>query len=209
MSYVTTKMLDLDLKKMNKSCHKMYLFIKENFTPDGKTDYSGQSTMTTKLYSQYNLMMYPQPEFHELFLEIQKYFHELANPTEPHYAQFWLNFYTNGEYIDWHHHWPMSYKAWHGFYCVNSENPESKTTYRVPPANGMQIKNPEKHEEVEIISKNNLLVISPSAGDQHRSWPWEGNGEPRITIAFDIVPRSQFNKESNPATKQKNHWIPI
>ena len=72
---------------------------------------------------------------------------------------------------------------------------------------GVEIINPEKepYEEIDIISKNNLLVISPSAGDQHRTWPWEGNGEPRITIAFDIVPESKFPS----AIDKMNHWIPI
>ena len=184
----------------------MYLYIKKNFTADGKTDYSGQSTLSTRLYAQYNLMMYPQPQFHELYRDVQTCFHEVSDSKENHYAQFWLNFYTNGEFIDWHRHWETRFNAWHGFYCVNVETTPSKTTYRIPPA-GIQIINPEKepYEEIDIISKNNLLVISPSAGDQHRTWPWEGNGEPRITIAFDIVPESKFPS----AIDQMNHWIPI
>ena len=70
----------------------------------------------------------------------------------------------------------------------------SYTTYRLP----------NKFEPVNVESENNLLVISKSAGDTHRTWPWEYADRDRITIAFDIVPRPHFNPEA-----WLNHWVPL
>lgn len=210
MSYITTKMLNLDLDEMNRVCHKMYMHIKENFTPDGNTDYSGQSTMTTKLYSQYNILTSQSGVIHDLYSEIRDIFREVCDSKEKHFIQSWLNFYRKGEFIDWHRHWPMQANCWHGFYCVSCE--PSKTTYRLPPAHGLQIPQSmieeTNWETQDVESKNNLIVLSPSAGDMHRTWPWEYD-EPRITIAFDIVPISWLEKTPQPKHNILNHWIPL
>ena len=64
-NYVKTKMTDLDMTEMKRICHILYNYIKENITSDPNSDYSGQSTMTTKLYCQYNFLT-------ALFLETNK-----------------------------------------------------------------------------------------------------------------------------------------
>lgn len=194
-NYIYVKKLNLDLFEMKLAIDQMYNFIKGRFVSD-HSDYSGQSTMTTKLYSKYNLLMYPFPPFHDLYRNIQETFHELnGNDTSYNYIQCWLNYYREDEFIDWHGHWPSEMKTWHGFFCVDCE--PSHTTYR--------LYNNEK--DINVESKNNQLVISRSDGDQHRTWPWPYADRPRITIAFDIVSADFFMGPDK--TNWVNHWIPI
>jgi hypothetical protein len=112
--------------------------------------------------------------------------------------QAWLNVYRTGEFIDWHSHWPAEFESWHGFYCVDVE-PNSSTTYR------LFGKIPEK-DDIVVTSQDNLLVISRSDGDYHRSSEWNNPDKPRITVAFDIIPMSKLYERRN---YEKNHWIPI
>ena len=62
-NYLYTKLLGLDVLQQKSTAYFMYDYIKENFQPDPNADYSGQSTMTTKLYAQYNYLLYPYPVF--------------------------------------------------------------------------------------------------------------------------------------------------
>jgi hypothetical protein len=136
--------------------------------------------------------MYPAPGFHELYEGIRRVFRHASRSTEPHYIQSWLNFYRKGDFIDWHMHWEEEFKSWHGFYCVDCE--PSVTTYKLD----MNI-----DKTIDVVSKNDLLVMGPSGKDVHRTWPWEGE-QPRITIAFDIVPANMIDPLEN-----LNHWIPL
>lgn len=189
-NYVYTKKLNRDLQEMRESCDKMYEHITQTYK-SGNT-VSPQSTLTTRLYKQYNLLLFTVGQFHELFTDIKNTFFEL-NPVleEPHYLQCWLNYYQKDNYIDWHGHWPSELKSWHGFYCVDCE--PSCTTYLLPSGT-----------KVDINSENNLLVLSKSEGDKHRTWPWPYSDRPRITIAFDIAPRSSIDFKT-----WSNHWIPL
>jgi hypothetical protein len=190
--YVYTSKLDLEVALIRDGCFKMYDFIRAKFS-DKPVDYTGQSTLTTGVFAQYNLMLYPMPGFHDLFRGIQRVFHTINPETrERHYMQCWLNFYRKGDFIDWHGHWPPEAQSWHGFYCVTGGG-LSDTTYRIPP-NG---------QEVVIPTVNDQLVLSKSDGDKHRSSEWV-HDDPRITIAFDIVPDRKI-----PPLGNLNHWIPI
>lgn len=193
--YVYTRELDLDIQEQRVSANIMYSFIKQCFSKD---DHNGQSTMIYNLYKKYNYFMYAVPGSHSLYEKVKETFHQCnihknGVSDRKYYAQCWLNFYHKGEFIDWHGHWPPEHQTWHGFYCVDTE-PDSKTTYRV---NG---------QEIEIPSRDNLLVISPSEGDEHRSSEWNLD-RPRITIAFDIVPADVLFKL--PHCFDLNHWVPI
>ena len=190
-NYIHTKKLDLDLIKMKSSCAKMRLLIMNNFM-DKPKHYGGQATMTTKLYSQYNVLMYPFPQFHELYHEIRNMFSEMYGTETKYYMQCWLNVYEKGEFIDWHDHWNPAHKAYHGFYCVDTE-PNSKTSYSLK----------DREDIIDIPSQDNLLVLSKSDGDLHKSSEWLEE-RPRITIAFDIVPWDQINPSVN-----LNHWVPL
>jgi hypothetical protein len=196
-NYLYTKKVNLNLSEIKDSSNLMYDVIHKNFV-NQQSHHDGQRMMTTKLYTQYNVLMYPFPEFHELYEEIKNTFYEVSEGQrldQKYYIQSWLNVYRKGEFIDWHPHWHAYYNVWHGFYCVDVE-PNSSTTYRIP-ING-------KEEEVVVKSENNLLVMGKSENDEHRSSEWLIEEYPRITIAFDIVPRTSID-----ATQNLNHWIPI
>jgi hypothetical protein len=198
--YVYTRQLDLNLADQRYSARLMYEYIVSNFTSNHKTDYNkGLAPLTTNLYAQYNYFMYPNPGSHDLYEKIKETFHECIGLTqEKFYMQAWLNVYRAGEFIDWHSHWPAEFESWHGFYCVDVE-PKSSTTYRV-------FGRIPEQEDIVVPSQDNLLVISRSDGDQHRSSEWTNKDRPRITVAFDIVPMSRLYERRN---YEKNHWIPI
>jgi hypothetical protein len=194
--YVITNKLNLDLIGMKNSCHLMYDIINKKFNTDkiqgGYKDNSGLSPLSTNLFNQYNLLLYTFEGFHELYNEIKYMFNQCNPSTKKYYIQCWLNIYKKGNFIDWHNHWLPEFNTWHGFYCVDCE--PSKTTYKIPNVS----------DPLDIVSENNLLVMSRSDGDQHRTWPWENEDKDRITIAFDIVPANQVDNNN-----WVNHWIPI
>lgn len=191
--YVYTRLLDLDIKTLQKSSYDIRDNIYKKFNVDKNT--SPNQAMLASVFQSYNLLMYPYPGFHGLYTEISKLFHEVNDITDlDYYIQCWINFYDKGQFIDWHTHRNKPAKAWHGFYCVDCE--PSRTSYKL-----------ESGELLDIISKNNLLVLSKSGGDVHRTWPWEGE-TPRITIAFDIVPQFKLDPTTCPID-YTNHWVPI
>lgn len=206
-NYIHTKQINLNTPIMIETCNFMMNHIKKTWGEKQMT-YIGQSTMTTGLYSYYNLLLYPFGQLYELYKEIIILFKEVAEKDKidlvknPYYMQCWLNFYTKGQFIGWHEHWPFVNKEsppYHGFYCVTGEG--SKTTYKLG----------HSKEWIDIPTINNQLVISKSTSDMHRTWPWEGD-EPRITIAFDIIARSQMTTSGpygGPARLDDNHWIPV
>lgn len=201
-NYIATKKLNLDLHQLKYSCGLIYNLVDETFNNEEYKsehatydDETGKVSLTTTLYSSYNIFMYPFDQFHELYTEIRTMFRECCIDEEQYYIQCWVNFYKKGDFINWHHHWLPEKRAWHGFFCVDCE--PSKTTYRLPGVD----------EPVDIVSEDNLLVLGPSNGDTHRTWPWEDENRDRITIAFDIVPRQYVH---TPGKKMAiNHWVPI
>lgn len=192
-NYIYTKLLDLDVEEIKKSSYDMRNKLYQKFKVD--TDTSPNQAMLSSIFQKYNLLMYPYKGFHDLYTEIAKLFHEINDDrSHQYYMQCWVNFYHKGQFIDWHQHRNKSAKAWHGFYCVDCE--PSHTSYKLEDGN-----------IVDIHSKNNLLVISKSGGDVHRTWPWQGD-TPRITIAFDIVPQFKLDPNTCPID-YTNHWIPV
>lgn len=189
LDYVHTKKLSLNVKDIKRSCIEMNRIVHKNFAVT-ESGHGENTPISTKSYNNYNLLLYPFPGFHELYESIRQTFHSLNDNEQPHYIQCWLNFYEKGQFIDWHNHWSADKETWHGFYCVDVE-PDSKTTYRLP----------DYPKDIDVPSEDNLLVISKSDGDMHRSSEWT-HDRPRITIAFDIIPRQYVEHHLN-------HWIPI
>jgi hypothetical protein len=196
-----TKKINLNLPDITKSANTLNDLILKKFDPNNELELVNWVQLsvvkkqpwpkTTNLFHLYNLLMYPLPEIHELHKEIKEFFYQVnPNTKNKHYIQCWLNIYNKGDYLDWHGHWPQP-DAWHGFYCVNVE-PNSSTEYKIP---GLD-------KNVTVNSLNNLLVIG-RGNDSHRTSEWIDD-TPRITIAFDIVPRKFI-----PYDKWLNHWIPI
>jgi hypothetical protein len=202
-NYLYTKSLDLDLLKYKVIADQMTDFISKNFVSNDRDYQDNNIATSTKLFSQYNLLLYPYPGMHKLYSAIQKMFYECAGryyhndiPDQYYYVQAWLNCYKKGQYLNWHGHSPPEHRAWHGFFCVDVE-PGSSTTYRLPG----------RSDDVVVESKDNLLVMGPSAGDVHKSSEWPFSDRPRITIAFDIVPENILAVSGG--LSEINHWAPI
>lgn len=190
-NYIKTKSLDLNLYELRASCEIMRDIIIENFKPvTDKCEFTGQDTVITGLFGKYNMLMYPLSQVWDLYEEIKIFFREIHPHKDPYFIQCWLNYYNYGDFIDWHGHWDPHFNSYHGYFCVDTE--PSKTTYKLPNDNS----------PLDVISKDNLLVLSGSNGDVHRTWPWTDKHRPRITIAFDIVPAIY-------CTHGINHWVPI
>lgn len=202
--YIYTDILNLDLSQQKNNALRVEEYVLSHFKSNDK-DYKDKSTKTTTLYTQYNYLLYPLIGMSSLYEGIRKTFHfcvrddvSQINPEiyDEYSIQCWLNVYNKGDYIDWHRHWPLEFHSWHGFYCVDVE-PNSYTSYKI---DGRQ-------EIVSVESENDLIVMSRSGRDLHRSSEWEQD-YPRITVAFDIVPTKLLH-ETDSSFKLMNHWIPI
>ena len=188
--YVRTKQLELNLVEIKTSIDKMKIIIKDNYHQDSLDP---NTQLFQQVYSKYNLLMYPLPQFYELYEEIKKMFWECNTDSyKQYYVQCWLNVYNKNDFIEWHGHSPAEHHAWHGFLCVDCE--PSYTRYAIK----------DWPEEVLVHSKNNLMVLSPSGRDRHRTAPWPFEDRPRLTIAFDIIPKEYIIHD-----QFLNHWIPI
>lgn len=212
--YVYTTMLDLNLEQQKLNALRMQDYVKKEFADNvGAKDLSGQLQMTTKLYSQYNYLMYPLIGVSSLYEKIREMFHICVREEnygvklfDEYHMQCWLNIYNRGDYINWHGHWPTDYSSWHGFYCVDVE-PDSYTTYKLLKNPNMKKELNYEEDDIKIESKNNLLVLSPSGKDMHRSSEWN-HDNPRITVAFDIVPTIMMETR-NKTFNLMNHWVPV
>jgi len=149
--------------------------------------------ITTASHNQYNLLSFPIESFQVLYHNMVAVIRPCL-PKEPHVIQCWLNVFRDNGFIDWHDHWPSKYRVIHGFYCVNVT--PSFTEYKFAHA---------PMGTVKVESKEGLLVFGKSDGDEHRSSPWSKTSEPRITIAFDVIPVSMLeNFQVRP-----NHYLPF
>jgi hypothetical protein len=202
--YVWTRELNLKTDIIKKTCIDMEEFISDNFKesaetlPTYKNSDGSTSPFTTNAYSSYNLLLYPRPGLHDLYKSIRETFNLIKRKSNIKYDEFyiqcWLNMYEAGQKLDWHGHYPPECKAWHGFYCVNVK--DSVTSYEL-----------ENRTLIDVKCKDNLLVISKSDGDKHKTSEWTDVENKRITIAFDIIPGPVIG-----APNQKlllNHWIPL
>lgn len=199
-NFIYTRKMDLDLEELRSTSHFMYQFIKDHFE-ENNSDFDAQHTLDKNLFNKYNLLLYPLPGLHKLYESIKETFHMCnrhkygEEPYNDYYIQCWLNFYKKGQFINWHTHGTKHFESWHGFYCLDVE-PNSSTTYRIP-----------GDLELDVKSENNLIVLSKSGEDLHKSSEWHDETRPRITIAFDIVPAVRLMESGN--YSNLNHWMPI
>lgn len=207
-NHVYTRALDLNIKQQKQNAYVMETFIKKNFIPLDKNEdlTPTNKSLISKAWSfnnfyNYNYLLYPLKGMPNLYNKIKETFYMCLQESkyEEYSIQCWLNVYRKGNFIDWHAHWPEKWEAWHGFYCVDVE-PDSHTMYRLKDK-----RIPE--DDIKVESKNNLLVLSKSGYDIHKSSEWDQD-YPRITVAFDIIPT--YNLHITKKTFElKNHWIPI
>ena len=188
-NYFAKAKLGLDVAELESTCYELHDVIVESLTDGTGENYDGERTMTTQLFDKYNLLMYPYPQIHGLYEGIRKTFRQRV-PDGEYFIQCWLNIYRGDQSISWHTHWDPKFEVYHGVYCVRGEG--SITSYR---------KLPNGAPDTDVVNHNDHVCISPSDGHEHRSHPWNGEGN-RITIAFDIVPAHNI-------TWGFNHWIPV
>jgi hypothetical protein len=147
-----------------------------------------QGSKTTALHNHYNLFTFPIKELNQLYKLLVDNITPLLEPETTYMIKSWMNVYHKGENIDWHGHALPHNRVWHGFYCVHAG--ESATDYRM--ADGT---------EINVPSREGLIVIGRSNGDLHKSSEWSGD-KPRVTLAFDISPIESINFKIN-------HYIPF
>jgi hypothetical protein len=160
-------------------------------------------SFTGKNFNQYNIFTFPSADLIKLYTELRRVITPVFALNESYMIQAWLNVYRENGYIDWHNHWAKASRALHGFYCVNVEDTPSYTEYKFPTLND---------DITTIHSKDGLLVFGKSEDDFHRSSPGWNSSNPRITIAFDIIPVATLQesyKNNFFEGYRHNHYFPI
>lgn len=187
-NFIYTKKLNLNIPVLQESAIKMNDFISEHFS-NSTNAHDIRLALSSRMFREYNMLLYPFDQFHELYHEIRNTFFEIIGKSDKkYYLGSWLNYYKKNNSFPWHEHndW-----EWHGFVCIDSEG--SHTTYKLPDG-----------QVVDIPNENGLLVISKTKDAPHRTWPWPHEDKPRITMAFDIGLHTSVN-----IPEWKNHWIPL
>jgi len=208
------KQLNLDLENLKTNCHQVSKFVKHRYGDADLPDRFGPKT--TNLFEKYNVFMIASGPLHELYREIVTFWNSFNPSDDVFYMQAWLNVYEEAPNLGWHQHSPNYMDAYHGYFCIDVDT--SRTTYALEEKyfkdclkndytdnNGQPLLTyNHEYEIVNVMNRDNLLVIAPSANDLHRSMPWKVTTRPRITIAFDIVPGRWIENAA-----WENHWIPI
>jgi hypothetical protein len=175
------KLDDIDNAKLYDTCVAIDKKLRTVFPPVPDDNFYG--CFTSYYHSSYNLFTFTSPELHKLYKNLVKNVLPHVDQNTQYYIRCWVNLFEPGMNIDWHGHWRPECKAYHGFYCVNTEGVnDSYTDYRIP---GQQ--------EIRVMSEDGLLVFGKSDDDRHRSSPWENSGKCRMTIAFDVIPIEALN----------------
>ena len=156
-------------------------------------------TKSTALHKKYNLFSFPCRELILLYESMVENISPLLDVDRGYMLKSWLNVYREGDSIKPHTHWPSSEQAWHGFYCANVGIDQSKTIYSIPNA----------PTDIEVPSVNGLLVVGKSDNDRHHTSVWEDSTQPRITLAFDIVPIDSVIRSHSHSGFSLNHFIPF
>jgi len=198
--YIYIASTDLDVDLIKSSCLKLNQFVIKKFE-GSDPNFNLTKSIPTRIYSEYNLLMYPFPGFHSVYKKIQEIFYicyrnrNKCYDVPPHFIQCWLNVVYKDDELDWHDHWEPECNSWHGYIYIDAEMSGPSTLYKVP----------DYQDIVTIEGKNGNMIISPSNGDTHKTVPWT-NENPRISIAFDILPTSSSGLID---CDDINHWVPI
>lgn len=146
---------------------------------------------STKILDYYNLFSFPNLYVHKLFMSIKQIIDDKKENKDRYYIRGWLNYYDRGQYLDWHQHWCIDRRSYHGFFCVDVEN--SYTCYRYKDG-----------ENVFVNCENGMLVLEKIYNNVHRTSDWFRE-TPRITVAFDIHPLDVVLTKHD----KTNYWNPI
>ena len=117
--------------------------------------------------------------------------------TCQHYIHGWCNIFEKGDSIEWHSHCEKNLpNMYHGVFCVDPAG-ESFTEYRYNDTK-------EVYSSIKSIAGQGHFICDMIT--EHRSTQNESN-EPRITIAFDIVDLSNYQRHWD--TPNGNQFIPF
>jgi hypothetical protein len=209
------KKLDLDLPSLKIAALEAARTAQERYAATSReTRYKG----VTNLFAKYNVFLLSGDPFWRLFKGIHEFWGRVGTNDEPHYIQSWINVYEPGaESFGWHSHWPARHNSWHGYFCVDVD--VSRTSYallskhyaasravhdRYLDEGRPILEHDDEYELIDVVGRDNFLIMSPSCNDVHRNIPWKVAGRPRITIAFDILPGKHVDNN-----QWINHWIPL
>jgi len=180
------------------TCYDVENYIISKFGEPNGVDVYGCATSFHHL--QFNLFSFPCIELQNFYIQLNKAIQKVVIPDRRYYIRCWVNLFRKGQNIDWHDHWPSEYETYHGFYCVNTEGENSSfTSYKIIGAD----------EEIVIDSKDGLLVFGKSEKDKHKSSPWENEGKPRVTIAFDVIPLDKLQVRPGFHGLLMSNYIPM
>lgn len=201
MHKIFEKQLNNKLFDLNIFLKKTYLEMEDGIFFDNEieteTFYRTSNSISTMNFHQYNAFQFYNESIHNLLLAVRDMteeacdYHKIDYKSQKFYTQAWFNLnYANKGKLDWHDHPGGGLPNFHGYYCVNAE--PSVTKYII------------NDENFDIINKNNRAILLET-GHMHKMEDWKWNTEPRITIAYDVVPLKFIQMDDN----FQQHWIPI
>lgn len=199
------KYLDNDLGKMAEYLTMVYTDI-ENATLRGvsplgskrKENWLESGSVSTVKWSEYNVFQFYNEEVYNVFSAIKDLVVEACDyygvdfKKEQYHVQGWFNINDRktGK-LNWHDHGGPWAPFYHGYYSIKAE--PSSTFYKLENREDMIVEN---------HNKDNRLILS-EMGHPHAQGDWDWDG-PRITLAYDIVPRRYLDGLAEP-----QHWIPL
>lgn len=186
----STELHNIDNVKLTEHCLQIEKYLLDH-VPSANLEWFG--TKTGALHERYNIFTFAREELNELYHSIRDTVSRFLEPRTAYMLKGWLNVFYKGQFVNWHGHWPSKKGVWHGFYCVQTGEYISKTSYRIPDVPNV----------IDVPSVNGKLVFGKSEGDTHKSSEWNQD-YPRITIAFDIAPVNSIENKT-----LGNHFIPF
>ena len=188
----------LDLEKLKKTCKKLEDIVKElpvdYIWGNLKAQPNPPATITKN--DRYSFFTYPFSQVHNVYKAIQNFFYEAekdyygSNLKCNYFIKGWINVYYEHEFLAWHGHYYEASRAWHGFFCVDTE--PSITSYKFN--DGF---------ELDAVCKDSSIIMGLSDTNIHKTQKWYDKNRPRITVAFDIIPEQNLQRSTS------NVWIPI
>ena len=187
--YLWSEMVDpttINNKRLMANCLIIEKFLEGRIEEEANEIWTtNYDSFTGRMFNRYNIFTFPSVDLIKLYTEIKRIITPVLILNETYMIQAWLNVYRENGFIDWHTHWAKEHKTIHGFYCVNVEDTPSYTEYKFPTLN---------NDITTVHSRDGLLVFGKSEDDKHRSSQGWSSNNPRITIAFDIVPVSRLQE---------------